>query len=66
MFELLLLSHFICKSFTRENAYKSNSYEKYNQITRLSNAHNTFTVGDDKPLPGGFEKGVGNLLPEIP
>lgn len=33
---------------------------------KLNIAHNTFTVGDDKPLPGGFEKGEGNLLPEMP
>jgi hypothetical protein len=35
-------------------------------IIRLSKAHKTFTVGDDKPFPGGFAKGVGNLSPEIP
>ncbi len=23
-------------------------------------------VGDDKPFPGGFAKGVGKLSPEIP
>jgi hypothetical protein len=28
-------------------------------ITKLSNAHKTFTVGDDKPFPGGLAKGVG-------
>ena len=35
-------------------------------ITKLNNAHNTFIVGDDKPLPGGLAKGVGKLSPEIP
>lgn len=35
-------------------------------ITKLSNAHSTFTVGEDKPLPGGLAKGVGKLSPEIP
>jgi hypothetical protein len=33
---------------------------------KLIIAHNTFVVGDDKPLPGGFAKGVGKLSPEIP
>jgi len=40
-------------------------YKTY-PITKLHNAHRTFTVGDDKPLPGGFAKGVGKLVPEIP
>ncbi len=35
-------------------------------IIKLSNAHKTFMVGDDKPLPGGLAKGVGKLSPEIP
>jgi len=35
-------------------------------ITRLNDAHRTFTVGDYRPLPGGFAKGVGKLIPEIP
>ena len=35
-------------------------------ITKLNNAHNTFIVGDDKPLPGGLANGVGKLSPEIP
>jgi hypothetical protein len=35
-------------------------------ITKLNNAHTTFNAGDESPLPGGFEKGVGNLFPEIP
>ena len=33
---------------------------------KLNNAQTTFTVGDDKPFPGGLAKGVGNLLPQIP
>ena len=37
-----------------------------NPITKLNNAHNTFTNGDESPLPCGFENGVGNLFPEIP
>jgi hypothetical protein len=35
-------------------------------ITRLPKPHNTFTVGDDKPFPGGLEKGLGKLSPEMP
>ncbi len=35
-------------------------------ISRLARAHNTFTVGEDKPLPGGFANGVGKRLPDIP
>ena len=35
-------------------------------ISKLSNAHNTFTIGDDKPLPGGLAKGEGKLSPDIP
>jgi hypothetical protein len=40
-------------------------YKTY-PITRLNNAHRTLTVGDDNPLPGGFAKGVGKLVPEMP
>lgn len=32
----------------------------------LKNAHSTLTKGDDKPLPGGSAKGVGNGSPDIP
>jgi hypothetical protein len=35
-------------------------------ISRLANAHKTFTVGDDNPLPGGFANGVGKRLPDMP
>jgi len=35
-------------------------------ITKLSNAHNVFTIGDDRPLPGGLAKGEGKLSPEMP
>src|ERR1700744_1315298 len=35
-------------------------------ITMLTSPHTTFTVADDRPLPGGFAKGVGNLLPDTP
>ena len=38
---------------------------KYPMI-RLNKPHNTFTVGDDKPLPGGLANGVGKATPEIP
>jgi hypothetical protein len=34
--------------------------------TRLANPHRTLTVGEDKPLPGGFAKGVGKDAPETP
>ena len=33
---------------------------------KLSMPQSTFTMGDDNPLPGGSEKGVGNAFPEIP
>jgi hypothetical protein len=39
---------------------------KKTPIMILSPAHNTLTVADDKPLPGGLENGVGNLLPDTP
>ena len=32
-------------------------------MTRLNSDHSTLVVDDDKPFPGGFEKGDGNLLP---
>ena len=35
-------------------------------INRLNNAQTTLSVEDESPFPGGFAKGVGNLLPEIP
>ena len=35
-------------------------------ISRLRQAHSTFTVGDEGPLPGGVEKGDGNGSPEMP
>jgi hypothetical protein len=40
-------------------------YKKY-PITRLTNAHTMFTVGDDNPFPGGLAKGVGKLSPDMP
>lgn len=40
-------------------------YNKY-PTSKLNNAHTIFTVDDERPLPGGFEKGVGNLFPEMP
>jgi hypothetical protein len=33
---------------------------------RLNKAQIILVVDDDKPTPLGFEKGVGNLLPEMP
>ncbi len=32
---------------------------------KLRNDQNKFTIGGESPLPGGFENGVGNSLPEI-
>ena|SRR6185437_834890 len=32
----------------------------------LSTPHNTFTMGEDNPRPGGLANGVGNLFPEMP
>lgn len=34
--------------------------------TKFTNAHITLVVEEERPMPRGFEKGVGNLLPEIP
>jgi len=34
--------------------------------SKLKQPHNTLTVGEDSPLPGGFAKGVGNEFPETP
>ena len=33
---------------------------------RLLNPHNTFTKGDDNPLPGGLANGEGKLSPDMP
>ena len=36
-------------------------------ITALvNNAQRTFTVGEERPFPGGFAKGVGKRSPEMP
>ncbi len=32
----------------------------------LKSDQTIFTNGEDKPLPGGLAKGVGNLSPQIP
>ncbi|MBL7869954.1 MAG: hypothetical protein JNM71_18235 [Flavobacterium lindanitolerans] len=32
----------------------------------LNNTHNTFTIGTESPLPGGWAKGEGKGLPETP
>ena len=34
--------------------------------SKLNNAHKTFVSGDERPLPGGVEKGEGNGFPETP
>ena len=34
--------------------------------SKLKQPHNTLTVGEESPLPGGFAKGVGNEFPETP
>ncbi len=34
--------------------------------SKLKQPHNTLTVGDESPLPGGFANGVGNGFPEMP
>jgi len=41
---------------------------RYNQypIIKFSKPHNTFTVGEDKPIPAGWANGVGKELPQIP
>ncbi|GLU52923.1 hypothetical protein Dfri01_23840 [Dyadobacter frigoris] len=33
---------------------------------RLKNAQRILINGEDKPFPGGFEKGVGKVSPVIP
>jgi hypothetical protein len=40
--------------------------ERMQPTTRFSSAQRTFTVGDDNPFPGGWEKGVGKGSPETP
>ena len=35
-------------------------------ISKLRQAHKTFTSGDESPLPGGLAKGEGNASPETP
>jgi hypothetical protein len=35
-------------------------------MTIFSRPQRTLTVGDDRPLPGGFAKGEGNETPEMP
>jgi len=42
------------------------SFRSKRPITKLSWAHNTFTSGDDRPLPGGLAKGVGKGSPAEP
>lgn len=34
--------------------------------SKLKSAQTTFIVGEERPLPGGLAKGVGNLFPEMP
>ncbi len=33
---------------------------------KLKSDHKTLVPADDNPTPGGFEKGVGNFLPDMP
>jgi hypothetical protein len=35
-------------------------------MARLRRAHRTLIVGEERPLPGGLAKGVGNASPETP
>ena len=35
-------------------------------ISMFSSPQAVFTRGEERPLPGGLAKGVGNLLPETP
>jgi hypothetical protein len=35
-------------------------------IIKFKQAHNTFTVGEERPFPGGLEKGLGKESPETP
>ena len=35
-------------------------------IKKLPSPQIVLTIGDDNPFPGGFEKGDGNLSPDIP
>ena len=34
--------------------------------SKLNSAHKTLVNGDESPLPGGSENGVGKAFPEIP
>jgi hypothetical protein len=35
-------------------------------ITRLNAPHDTFTIAEDSPFPGGEANGEGNFLPHTP
>ena len=35
-------------------------------MIKLINPHTTLIVGDESPSPGGLEKGLGKLCPDIP
>jgi hypothetical protein len=35
-------------------------------MTKFAKPHNTFTMGEDSPTPGGEANGEWNFLPEIP
>jgi len=41
-------------------------YKNEKPIPKLIVAHKTFNTGEDKPLPGGFAKGVGKGFPVMP
>ena len=37
-----------------------------NPIIRLNSPHTVLIGADDRPMPGGFANGEGNLLPDMP
>jgi len=49
---------FCCESFP--------ALIKIYPISRLNKPQKTLIVGDDKPFPGGFAKGLGKKSPDTP
>ena len=57
--KIVSMAHLFCMVvlLTRRSKYPT---------ARLKQAQRTFTRGEDNPLPGGSEKGLGKGSPEMP
>lgn len=69
---MMLIQTIPAKKMSRDNLFSAfilftlpNLNNKY-PMSIFNNAHNTFMMGEESPLPGGAANGVGNGLPEIP